>query len=137
MSMVVVLVIVIVVALAVWYSISQSNQGSNQENMAFTYQKISPQEYQTGYAQRNHLLVDVRTAEEFRSGHIPKAVNIALQNLPQQMATLPKDQPIVVYCRSGARSNSAAQMLAKAGFENVQDLGGIMQWQAQGLSIKQ
>ena len=134
MSMVVVVVIVLVIALGVWYSMSTF--GSGQGNAVGAITRITPQEYQTGYAKRDHLLIDVRTPEEFRSGHIAGATNIALQNLPQQMATLSKEQPIIVYCRSGARSNSAAQMLAKAGFGNVYDLGGIMTWQAQGLPVK-
>jgi rhodanese-related sulfurtransferase len=132
MSMVVIAVVAVVVVLAVWYSMNSGGTmiGAN------AHQRITPQEYQAGYAKRGHLLVDVRTAEEFRSGHIPGAINIALQDLPQRMDTLPKDQPIVLYCRSGARSNNAAQMLAKAGFENVHDLGGIMRWQAQGLPVQ-
>lgn len=100
-----------------------------------TSQKITPQDYQTTYANNKHLLVDVRTAEEYNSGHIPGAINLALQDLPQKMDTLPKDQPIVVYCRSGARSNSAAQMLNEAGFDNIYDLGGIQRWQSQGLPV--
>lgn len=99
-------------------------------------QRITPQEYQTSYAKSDHLLVDVRTAEEFRSGHIPGAVNISLQDLPTSMSKLPKDKSIVLYCRSGARSSSAAQILAKAGYDKVYDLGGIMTWTSQGLPIQ-
>ncbi len=99
MGMLVIVAIAIVIVLAVWYSMADhGNKGGT-----IAHQRITPQEYQAGYAQRDHLLVDVRTAEEFGTGHIHGAVNIALPQLPQQMATLPKDQPVVLYCRSGAR----------------------------------
>jgi rhodanese-related sulfurtransferase len=129
MSMVLIAVIAIVIVAVVWYVTSN---GQNTVGVS-AHQRITPQEYQTGYATRDHLLVDVRTAEEFRTGHIAGAKNIALQSLPQQMAALPKEKPIVVYCRSGARSSNALQMLTEAGFNNVHDLGGLTQWQAQGL----
>lgn len=131
MSMVVVVIIAAVVIFAVWYSMSNQNQA----NEPSAQQRITPQEYQATYAQRDHLLVDVRTAEEFSTGHIPGAKNIALQALPDQMATLSKTQPVVVYCRSGARSSNAAQMLTAAGFEQVYDLGGITRWREQGLPV--
>lgn len=126
-----VLVIVIVVAIVVWYTMSHQN------NQAATtsHQRLTPQQYQATYATSDHLLVDVRTPEEFASGHIPGAVNIALQTLPQQMETLPKDRPIVLYCRSGARSSTAAKMLAQRGFDNIHDLGGLIKWRMQGLPV--
>jgi rhodanese-related sulfurtransferase len=131
---IVALLIVIAIIAVVW--ISMNNQ-SNQEAMrGATAQRITPQFYQATLAPNDHLLVDVRSAEEFRTGHIPGAINIALPDLPQQMDTLSKEQPIVLYCRSGARSNAAAQMLSKAGFNHVHDLGGIITWQAQGLPVQ-
>jgi phage shock protein E len=94
-----------------------------------------PQQYQTTYTPREHLLVDVRSPEEFATGHIPGAVNIALPNLPQRMATLPHDQPIILYCRSGARSHEAVKILAQGGFSDIHDLGGITEWRNQGLPV--
>ncbi len=137
MGMVVVVVIAIVVIVAVWYSLSNQANSNQQDNTgAVTHQRITPQEYQASYATREHLLVDVRSAEEFGTGHIAGAVNIAIQSLPERMATLPKERSMVLYCRSGARSHAAATMLAQAGFDNVYDLGGITQWRAQGLPVK-
>ena len=83
-----------------------------------------------------HLLVDVRTPDEFSSGYIPGAKNIALQEIGQKMNQIPKDKPVVIYCRSGNRSAHAAQMLMKAGYEDVYDLGGIIDWAAHGLPVK-
>jgi len=74
------------------------------------------------------VLLDVRTAAEFREQSIPGAVNIPLQELPQRLRELgPKARPVVVHCRSGARSASAAQLLKRAGYE-VLDIGGIGNW---------
>lgn len=128
-------ILVIAVAIVIVVVVVYSMSGAKMLGTS-TSQKITPQEYQTTYADSQHLLIDVRTAEEFNSGHIPGAINLALQDLPQQMSTLPKDQPIVVYCRSGARSNSAAEMLTGAGFGQIYDLGGIQRWQSQGLPVQ-
>ena len=131
MSMVLILAIVIVVAIALWYAMaSQKSDAST----AIT-QHLTPQQYQATYATRDHLLVDVRTPEEFATGHIPGATNIALQSLPQRMAALPHDQPVILYCRSGARSREAARMLIQNGFSDVHNLGGITEWRSQGLPV--
>lgn len=74
-------------------------------------------------------LVDVRTPQEFAAGHIPRAINIPVQELERRMGELTeKDRPIVVYCRSGIRSGSAARMLARAGYADVHDLGAMSRW---------
>ena len=100
----------------------------SQEN---PYHQITMQEaLEMMQAQTDHLILDVRTAEEYRSGHIPDAVNIpnetigssAIPNLPN------KDQRIFVYCRSGNRSKQAAGKLAKLGYTNVFEIGGISAW---------
>ncbi len=83
-----------------------------------------------------HQLIDVRTPEEFATGHIPGAVNINLKNLGRNMDRLPRDRPIVLYCRSGARSANAASMLRQAGFTDIYDLGGIISWAASGYPVK-
>lgn len=135
MSMVLLVAIGIVVVIAVWYSVSQQDNDSATMPAQRIFQSLTPQQYQAAYATRDHLLVDVRTPGEFASGHIPGAVNIALQTLPQQMAMLPKEQPIVLYCRSGARSREAAKLLTQGGFGEIYDLGGITEWRAQGLPV--
>jgi phage shock protein E len=78
------------------------------------------------------LLLDVRTPEEFGSGHVEGALNVPVQVLAEQLSTLPakKDQDVVVYCRSGARSARAASILKDAGFTKVHDLGGMSNWKA-------
>ena len=75
-------------------------------------------------------LLDVRTPEEYQSGHIPTARNLPLSALGAQSPLLPSDQEaeIVVYCRSGQRSARAAGKLSALGYSNVYDLGGIQDW---------
>lgn len=75
------------------------------------------------------LLLDVRTTGEFAGGHLPGAVNVPVDELPQGMHHLsPPDRVIVVYCRSGMRSSRAAGLLRRAGFQTVHDLGGMGNW---------
>ena len=78
------------------------------------------------------LLLDVRGADEYAEGHIPGSVNIPLQLLPMKKG-LPEDldTPIFVYCRSGGRSRRAAAFLEKEGYENVKNIGGIMNWKGE------
>lgn len=100
-------------------------------------QRITPLEYQNQFGDGTpHLLIDVRTPEEFTSGHIQNAVNISVETLQTRLDEVPRDTPVVVYCRSGNRSASAAQILTENGYQPVYDLGGIRDWVAQGLPIQ-
>ncbi|SCH49353.1 rhodanese-like domain-containing protein [Romboutsia sp. 1001713B170207_170306_H8] len=76
---------------------------------------------------KNALILDVRTIGEFRSGHIPNAKNIPVHELNTQINNLDayKNDDIIVYCASGGRSSSAANILNKNGFNKVYNLGGI------------
>ena len=96
-----------------------------------TYHQITMQEaIEMMHAQADHLILDVRTAEEYRSGHIPGAVNIPNETIgSSSIPNLPnKEQQIFVYCRSGNRSKQAAGKLAKLGYTNVFEIGGINAW---------
>ncbi len=67
---------------------------------------------------RGAIIVDVRTPEEFKGGHIKGAVNYPLQTLSGQVQKLKeKDKPIIVCCRSGSRSSMAKQLLKAQGIE--------------------
>lgn len=81
------------------------------------------------------LLVDVRSLMEYNQGHIDKAINIDVQDilnmtdsLVYENANISKDKKIIVYCRSGSRSSSAASKLIELGYKNVYDLGSIDNW---------
>ena len=92
---------------------------------------------QDHHGQNNHVLIDVRTPGEFKSGHVAKAKNIPLDSISKQMKQIPKDKTVVVMCRSGSRSGMAARQLASAGYENILNLkGGIMRWQSKGHPLK-
>ena len=77
-----------------------------------------------------HVVVDVRRADEYASGHIPGAILIPNESIGKgQPDQLPdKDQIILVYCRSGNRSKQAAQKLADMGYTNIYEFGGINTW---------
>lgn len=74
-------------------------------------------------------LVDVRTPEEFAAGHIPGALNIPVDEVERRIAEFgPRDEPVVLYCRSGNRSAHAARMLEASGYGEVYDLGAMSKW---------
>lgn len=72
------------------------------------------------------VLVDVRTPQEYREGHIPGSKNVPLQQL-DKISSLAKNKeiPLFVYCYSGSRSRQATGMLQQMGYTNVNNIGGI------------
>lgn len=71
-------------------------------------------------------VVDVRSRQEYMSGHIPGAINLPLEDYQQAQSLLPdKQAPIYLYCASGARSGMAAGMLKRLGYEQSANIGGI------------
>lgn len=84
------------------------------------------------------LVLDVRTPEEYaQDGHIAGSTLLPLQELPQRLGELQKDQPIACFCRSGNRSRSACEQLAQAGFTNLVNVdGGIGAWTAAGYPVE-
>ncbi len=98
---------------------------------ADTYRRISMREAvemmekETGY-----VILDVRTRQEYDSGHIPGAILIPNETIgTDELPELPdKDQLILVYCRSGNRSRQASDKLVKLGYTNVVEFGGINSW---------
>jgi rhodanese-related sulfurtransferase len=76
----------------------------------------------------NPYLIDVRTKEEYDSGHLDGAINIPYEQVVETLGdtyTVHEDTPIVVYCRSGNRSGQAFTALKNAGYKNVYDLGAM------------
>jgi len=75
------------------------------------------------------LLIDVREPAEYRSGHIPGAKNIPLSQLKKRLHEIPKDRRLLLYCRSGMRSKTAAKILLRHDYKNLAHLGGgIAAW---------
>lgn len=84
------------------------------------------------YNRGTALFLDVREVDEWNQGHIPGATLIPLGELPNRLSELSKDKEIVVYCRSGNRSQSGRDILLDAGFTNVTSMeGGINAWAQQ------
>ena len=77
-----------------------------------------------------HVIVDVRREDEYNAGHIPGAIRVTNEEIgdtmPEELPDL--DQVILVYCRSGRRSKEASEKLAKIGYTNVYEFGGIIDW---------
>ena len=72
------------------------------------------------------VLLDVRTPQEYREGHIPGSKNVPLQQLDKISSVIDnKNVPMFVYCYSGGRSRQATSMLQHMGYTNVQNIGGI------------
>ena len=80
---------------------------------------------QTGY-----IILDTRTQEEYDTGHIPGAIVLPYDEVPEKAEGIltDKNQLILVYCRSGRRSKLAADDLVKLGYTNIMEFGGIIDW---------
>ena len=77
------------------------------------------------------VLLDVREQDEYDSGHIKGAVLLPLGTITANTAAMAienKDTPVLVYCRSGNRSKKASAALAKLGYKNIYEIGGITSW---------
>ena len=81
-------------------------------------------------SEEKHIILDVREQNEYDEGHIKGAILIPyteIENKAEEM--LPdKDAQILVYCRSGRRSKIASESLAKLGYTNIKEFGGIIDW---------
>lgn len=85
------------------------------------------------------LVLDVRDEKEFAAGHLPRARNVPLKELGAKAAELAKNKskPILVTCRTGARSGAAARALKANGFTSVYQLkGGFAEWQKASLPVE-
>ena len=93
---------------------------------------LSPQEAKARLdSDQPPTLLDVRTQEEYTAGHIPGALCLPNESITAQSAAALLPDPateILVYCHSGSRSAMAARKLAKLGYTNVSNLGGIVNW---------
>ncbi len=104
--------------------------GGGDSSAAFTH--LNPTEFGQRITQNTGgTILDVRTAAEFQSGHLPKAINanVMSSELVSKTADLDKSKPVFVYCKSGARSAMACKTLSKQGFTELYNMsGGISSW---------
>lgn len=98
---------------------------------ASSYRSISQEQAKQMMEQPGVFVLDVREQDEYDSGHIPGAVLFPLGTINRESAErkIPdKNTAVLVYCRSGNRSKSAAHRLAQFGYERVYEFGGINTW---------
>ncbi len=82
-------------------------------------------------------LVDVRSVEENRQGHIAGSKLIPLHELGKRLGEVDKNKPVILYCRSGSRSATALRLLKEKGFTKAAHIaGGIMAWSRSGLPVE-
>ena len=105
--------------------------GCSEEVSKVGYKQITTEEAIIMMAEESdYIILDVRTPEEYESGHIKDAINIPNEIIgDKEIAELPdKEQLIMIYCRSGNRSKQASEKLVELGYTNVVEFGGINTW---------
>ena len=96
-----------------------------------SYQQITQEKAKEMMDTQNVIILDVREQSEYDSGHIPGAVLLPVGTIDEATAAaaIPaKDSTVLVYCRSGNRSKTAASALAELGYTNLYEFGGINTW---------
>ena len=96
-----------------------------------TYRQISQEEAKTMMDTQEVILLDVREQDEYDSSHIPGAILLPVGTIDEDTAAavIPeKDAVVLIYCRSGNRSKTAAEALAGLGYTNIYEFGGINTW---------
>ena len=83
------------------------------------------------------VVIDVRTPDEYASGHIPGAINIPFDQIAQRIAEIETPRGVALYCMVGPRARKGESALLAAGYEKVFHLeGGLAAWQAAGLPVE-
>ncbi len=119
---------IVVVAVAAFLLMRPQQAQASEITAAQAYAK-----YQSGA-----FFLDVRTQAEYDQGHIAKSVLIPLDELPNRLSEVPREQDIVVVCKSGPRSKEGGAILLKAGYTRVSCLsGGLQAWTAAGYTLEQ
>lgn len=105
-----------------------------------TAEQTTPAEFGKSPDQAQYTILDVRTDKEWAAGHLRNAVHIDwyAADFAAQVAKLPKDKPVLVYCEAGGRSAKAQRKMTELGFKRVVNLtGGFKTWKAQGNAVVQ
>ncbi|MDG0793944.1 rhodanese-like domain-containing protein [Cohnella ginsengisoli] len=116
---------IVFIALVVWFAYTRFKPAKGLRN-------LNAEQFRTEMATTTPgrpTVVDVREPSEYKSGFIAGAKNIPLSQLKGRLSEIPKDQPVLLYCRSGMRSKSAAKVLQKSGHQKLSHLqGGLSAW---------
>jgi rhodanese-related sulfurtransferase len=100
---------------------------------------VSVEEFDKLRANKANVVLDVRTADEFKAGHIPGATNIdyTAADFGEKVAKLEKDKTYLVHCAAGSRSARACKKLEGLGFKNLVDLhAGFSGWEGAGKPVE-
>ncbi len=93
-------------------------------------------EAQRRLASREAVLIDVREPDEWAAGHVAGATHIPLGDLAARLAEVPRDRPVLLFCRSGNRSGKTTAFLRQQGYGQATNVeGGIVAWQGAGLPV--
>lgn len=122
--------LVLIVTLIAFHSCAQPAANSQLDAASFAALKDKLED---------EWIIDVRTKPEFDNGHIASAINMDYyaDDFQKQLATLPKDKPLLIYCLSGSRSNAAIDKLKSMGYTDIYHLsGGIQSWKQANLPVE-
>jgi phage shock protein E len=88
--------------------------------------------------EKDHVVLDVRTAQEFSQGHVPGAVNIDISDpqFKKKVETLDKSKTYLVHCARGVRSARAAKIMSPLGFDLLDYHGGFDEWKKSGKPVE-
>ncbi|MBW6472602.1 MAG: rhodanese-like domain-containing protein [Anaerolineaceae bacterium] len=121
----------VIIALAVIIGLSQNTADTNTLPLEVSVEDA----YQM--RENGAFVLDVRELSEWQAGHIPDATLISLGQIESRLDEIPKDQEVLIVCRSGNRSAEARDILKKAGFTKVTSMsGGMNQWIAKSYEVK-
>ena len=125
------------------YLNSETNSVDSEMNLQ-TVKKITPQQAHDLIEKIKYdpdfVILDLRTPEEYKKEHIENAKNLNYysKTFKNDLNKLEKDKTYVIHCRSGGRSGKTAPIMKELGFNEVYDMGGIIQWKEQGFeTVKQ
>ena len=101
------------------------------------FANIDSESYRDNFQPGDHILVDVREDFEWVQGHLPGAIHIPLNQIPDRLDEIPTDMPVVMVCASGNRSYRSSQFLIHNGYMEVYNLSdGTHGWMAKGLPVE-
>lgn len=99
---------------------------------------ISPTQVTQLINKQDAKVIDIRSKDEFRKGHLPDAINIPSRDVQKRMNEIEsyKDKPVILICKTGTTAGATGSLLAKEGFTNLNKLrGGILEWQGANLPL--
>ena len=81
------------------------------------------------------LVVDVRQPDEYEEAHVPGAVLIPMDEMPERVDDIPMDEPVYIVCQTGARSERVAEWLLRQGYDATNVVGGTSAWMRAGKPV--